>query len=213
MQKILLGAAAVVAIAAGVTFAQFGMGPPDAKVLSAAEKANCGLSVEVTEGPYYVSGSGALSEGNLNAGNLPGTPISISGHVYQGLDNSKPLSTAKIEIWHADASGSYHPNSNGGVDKYKAVELALRGFITTDGAGAYKFNTIYPGEYTGRTRHIHFKITAAGKTLTTQLIIPSLTGDKLTFDEDTIAKGLPNCALLKFDTSATPQSATFDFRL
>ena len=213
MQKILLGAAAVVAIAAGVTFAQFGMGPPGAKVLSAAEKANCGLSVEVTEGPYYVSGTSALSTGNLNASNVAGTPIQISGQVYEGLDNARPVANAKIEIWHADGAGSYHPNNNGSVANYKPEDIALRGFITTDAKGAYSFTSIYPGEYTGRTRHIHFKITAASKTLTTQLIIPSLTGDKLTFDEDTIAKGLPDCALLKFDTSVTPQSARFDFRL
>jgi len=61
--------------------------------------------------------------------------------------------------------------------------------LATDASGTYSFNTIYPGEYTGRTRHIHFKITNATKTLTTQLIIPSLTGDKLSFDEATIARG------------------------
>lgn len=80
--------------------------------------------------------------------------------------------------------------------------------------GAYKFTTFYPGEYSGRTRHIHIKIKAEGKAeLTTQLIIPSLSGDQLTFDEDTISKGLPTCHLLKIDTAGTPQKASFDFRL
>jgi protocatechuate 3,4-dioxygenase beta subunit len=85
--------------------------------------------------------------------------------------------------------------------------------VATDASATYSFNTIYPGEYTGRTRHIHFKITNATKTLTTQLIIPSLTGDKLSFDEATIARGLPNCALLKFYTSTTPQTASLEFSL
>ena len=209
----LWGGVAILAVAIVAAWMRFGAGMPDVKALSAAEKANCGLSVEVTEGPYYVSGTGALKNGNLNTTGLPGTPITVSGHVYEGLDNSKPVANATIEIWHADTSGSYHPNANGAVTKYKPEDIALRGLITTDVNGAYSFNTIYPGEYTGRTRHIHFKITNDGKTLTTQLIIPSLTGDKLNFDEDTIAQGLPNCALLKFDTSTTPQTASFDFRL
>ena len=212
MKNILLGAVAVVAIAAAVVFACSMGGPPDVKVLSATEKAACGLSVEVTEGPYYVSGTAALQDGNLNATNLAGTPITISGHVYSGAEGTTPVANAKIEIWHADSTGNYHPNANGDVAKYKPAGLALRGFITTDAQGAYRFDTIYPGEYTGRTRHIHFKISNGAKTLTTQLIL-AVPGDKIGFDEDTIAKGLPSCALLKFDTSAKPETASFDFRL
>ena len=213
MNKKLVAAAALVVLAGGAWFLSSTLMQPFGHTLTAEEKANCGLSVEVTEGPYYVSGTSALADGNLNTSNLPGTPIAISGHVYEGLDNSKPVANAKIEIWHADTSGSYHPNANGDISNYKPEDIALRGFITTDATGAWKFTTVYPGEYDGRTRHIHFKITAGGKTLTTQLIIPSLTGDKITFDDDTIAKGLPNCALLKVDTTAKPETASFDFRL
>ena len=213
MKTILLGATAVLAIATAVTFARSIFGPLDMKVLTATEKAACGLSVPVTEGPYYVSGTAVLKDGNLNASSLAGTPITISGHVYEGAVGSKPIVNAKIEIWHADPSGSYHPNSNGDIAKYKPSDIALRGVIATDANGAYTFNTVYPGEYSGRTRHIHFKINTGPKTLTTQLIIPSLTGDKITFDDDTIAQGLPTCALLKVDTAAKPQTASFDFRL
>jgi protocatechuate 3,4-dioxygenase beta subunit len=209
MKKFLMGAVAVLVLA--FVASQFaGLG---AKTLTAAEKANCGLSVAVTEGPYFVSSTAALANGNVNFTNLAGTPIQISGHVYQGLDAAHPIANAKIEIWHTDASGSYHPNGNGPVTNYKPEEIAMRGFVTTDANGAYSFTTIYPGEYTGRTRQIHFKINSADKVLTTQLIIPSLNGDKLTFDEDTIAQGLPNCALLKFDTTKKPETAIFDFRL
>jgi protocatechuate 3,4-dioxygenase beta subunit len=215
MNKIAFGALGVVILAGIATFVAppLGFGPPDAKILNAAEKASCGLSVAVTEGPYYVSGTSALQDGKLNTTNLEGTAIMVAGHVYEGLDNSKPLANAKIEIWHTDGGGAYHPNGNGDASKYKAEDVALRGFVTTDAMGAYSFSSIYPGEYTGRTRHIHFKITAGAKTLTTQLIIPSLEGDKINFDDDTIAQGLPNCALLKFDPAAKPESASFDFRL
>ena len=212
VKNILLGAVAVVAIAAAITFARSMGGPPDVKVLSAAGKAACGLSIEVTEGPYYVSGTSALKDGNLNASSLAGTPITISGHVYSDADGTAPVANAKIEIWHADTTGNYHPNANGDIAKYKAEDIALRGFITTDAQGAYSFSTVYPGEYTGRTRHIHFKISNGAKILTTQLIL-AMPGDKIGFDEDTIAKGLPSCALLKFDTATKPETAQFDFRL
>jgi protocatechuate 3,4-dioxygenase beta subunit len=212
MNKIALGAIAVIIAAGAATYIAKPTG--FGQVLTAAEKVNCGLTASVTEGPYFVSGTPELKDGNLNASNLPGTPLTISGHVYDGLDTSKPVANAVIEIWHADNSGSYHPNGNGDMSNYPAAEFALRGFIKTDAMGAYKFTTVYPGEYSGRTRHIHFKITADGKnSLTTQLIIPSLSGDKISFDEDTVSQGLPTCQLLKVDTAASPQTASFDFKL
>jgi protocatechuate 3,4-dioxygenase beta subunit len=212
MNKVALGAVAVVIAAAIATFLAQPMG--FSQILTTEQKANCGLTAEVTEGPYFVSGTQELKDGNLNSTNLEGTLLTITGHVFDGLDNTKPLADAIIEIWHADNAGSYHPNGNGDASSYDAKDLALRGFIKTDASGAYKFTTVYPGEYAGRTRHIHFKITADGKApLTTQLIIPSLSGDKITFDEDTVSKGLPNCQLLKIDTTTTPQTASFDFRL
>jgi protocatechuate 3,4-dioxygenase beta subunit len=113
-----------------------------------------------------------------------------------------------------DSDGSYHPNGNGPVSNYKPEEIALRGFVLTDADGRYRFATIYPGEYSGRTRHIHFKVRAIGKPeLTTQLIVPAKPGDTLTFDDDDIAEGLPNCQLLTLDETASPAKATFDFRL
>ena len=182
--------------------------------LSAAEKQACGLTVEAVEGPYHVSGMVELKDGDLNFTRLPGVSIEISGHVYDGLDAAKPLAGAAVEIWHADSDGSYHPNGNGPSTGYQTAELALRGFVLTDSEGRYRFTTIYPGEYSGRTRHIHFKIRGPGKPeLTTQLIVPAKPGDTLNFDEDDIAEGLPNCQLLTLDETSSPAKATFDFRL
>lgn len=215
MNKYTLGAITVVALAAIAVYAgQSTFGPPDVKVLTAAEKTNCGITAQVTEGPYFVSGTAALVDNNLNFTNLTGTPIAVSGHVYEGLDIAKPVANAKIELWHTDDAGSYHPNGSGDIAKYQASDIAMRGFITTNDKGEYHFTSIYPGAYSGRTRHIHVKITAPGKsTVTTQLIIPSKVGDPLTFDDDTISQGLPTCHLLKFDESQSPQSAKFDFRI
>lgn len=185
-----------------------------AEALTGAEKQNCGVTAEVTEGPYYVSGMPELKDGQLNYTGLPGSPLTVSGHVYEGTGESKHIANAIVEIWQTDNSGTYHPNNNGPAAQYASADLALRGFVRTDADGLYRFTTIYPGEYSGRTRHIHFKIRAPRKDeLTTQLIVPSLAGDALTFDEDTISQGLPDCHLLKIDSSASPATASFDFRL
>ena len=211
-RRAFLATGAVIAAIGGATL--FFTRPFQARQLSAAEKQACGLTVEAVEGPYYVTGMMELKDGNLNFTNLAGVPIEISGHVYDGLDAAKPLAGAAVEIWHADSDGSYHPNGNGPASNYKPEELALRGFVQTDAEGGYRFTTIYPGEYSGRTRHIHFKVRATGKPeLTTQLIVPAKSGDSLTFDDDDIAEGLPNCQLLTLDETSSPAKATFDFRL
>ena len=208
---------AILAIIGGYYFTQRStpMGGPSAlneKTLSVTEKAVCGITAEVTEGPYYVSGTKELTNGDLNYTKLSGDFLTISGHVYEGLDNTKPLKNAKVEIWHADNSGSYHPNSNGATTKYTADQIALRGYVMTDSEGKYSFTTIYPGEYSGRTRHIHIKVLADGfKELTTQLIL-SLSGDDISFDDDTVSQGLPTCHLLSVQGKEVA-SANFDFRL
>ena len=216
MNRIMIGAAATVLIAGIATtlVGPFGFHPTSGTVLAAGEKQNCGITAQVSEGPYFVANTAALADNELNFTHLPGTPIAISGHVYEGLDNTKPVANAKIELWHTDDAGNYHPNNNGDSSNYTAAEIAMRGFITTDAQGIYKFTSIYPGAYDGRTRHIHVKITAPGKTsVSTQLIIPSKPGDPMTFDDDTISQGLPKCHLLTFDRATTPPSASFDFRL
>ena len=43
--------------------------------------------------------------------------------------------------------------------------------------------------------------------------MPAKAGDTLTFDDDTVSKGLPDCQLLKVDASTAPATASFDFHL
>jgi hypothetical protein len=51
-------------------------------------------------------------------------------------------------------------------------ETFLRGGLPVDTQGTAEFATIYPGWYTGRTPHIHVKVTLGGQTLTSQLYFP-----------------------------------------
>ena len=210
---LIASAAAASVVAVSSTFLNK-FGGPVRRTLTALEKSTCAKTVEAVEGPFWVSGMAEVADGNINFNKLEGSSIEVTGHVYDGLDISKPLANAEVEIWHADNSGNYRPNGNGPATNYKVEELALRGFVKTDASGAYRLSTIFPGEYSGRVRHYHFKVRAAGKSeLTTQLIFPARAGDTLTFDTDDIAEGLPNCQQLVLDETSSPAKASFDFRL
>jgi hypothetical protein len=69
---------------------------------------------------------------------------------------------ALVDLWQADAEGVY---DNTG--------FRLRGHQFTDAEGRYRFLTIMPASYEGRTRHVHVKVQApGGRVLTTQLYFP-----------------------------------------
>ena len=84
----------------------------------------------------------------------------VSGRV---VDTScSPLAGALLDFWHADDGGNY---DNEGY--------RLRGHQFTDALGGYRLETIVPGLYPGRTRHIHVIVAAPeGGPLTTQLYFP-----------------------------------------
>ncbi|MDE0332443.1 MAG: hypothetical protein OXL41_11295 [Nitrospinae bacterium] len=103
-------------------------------------------------GPYYKEG--APFRGRLMPQGAPGTPMIIRGHVY-GHDTRKPLEGATIDVWQADASGSYH-----GMDKKE--NYLYRARMLTTRQGLYQFETVHPGRYGfalwARPSHIHFYV-------------------------------------------------------
>lgn len=118
-------------------------------------------TIAQTEGPYYRTG--APEAANLVTDGMPGTRLTLTGYV---VDTScKAIANAKVETWQADSTGAY---DNAGY--------TLRGWVTTDAAGRFTIETIVPGEYPGRTEHIHVRITpSGGSTLTTQVYFPGST--------------------------------------
>ena len=112
------------------------------------------------EGPYFKAGSPERSA--LVETGMTGTALTFTGSV---VDTSCiPIAGAVVDIWQADASGSY---DNAGY--------RLRGHIATDENGRFTFETVIPGQYPGRTEHIHVKVTPpGGVTLTTQMYFPSV---------------------------------------
>jgi protocatechuate 3,4-dioxygenase beta subunit len=126
----------------------------------------CGPTSAAAEGPFYVANAPQASD--INPGKSPGQPMRIGGTVYSE-DGITPIRDAKIELWHSDASGAYHPNGNGDIARYPRSEINLRGVTRTDAQGRYTFTSIVPGHYDERRRHLHWKVSAPGhRPVTTQ---------------------------------------------
>lgn len=116
-----------------------------------------------TEGPYYKAGAPESSD--LTTADMGGTRLTLTGYVV--TTDCSPVAGAKVEIWQADSSGSY---DNSGY--------TLRGYVLTDASGQFTIRTVVPGEYPGRTEHIHVKVTPpGGTTLTTQVYFPGTTAN------------------------------------
>jgi protocatechuate 3,4-dioxygenase, beta subunit len=124
----------------------------------------------LTEGPFYPYGKLPLDKDNdlVVVGNrsqfAKGVVTHIAGRVLDLKGN--PINSAQIEIWQTDANGVYL--AQGGSDP----NFQGWGKFLTNTKGEYRFRTIKPVIYPGRTPHIHFRISApGGKGLTTQLFI------------------------------------------
>jgi protocatechuate 3,4-dioxygenase, beta subunit len=125
-----------------------------------------------TEGPFYPVAWPKDSDFDLlRNGALAyhgGKPSWVEGSVtdLQG----KPLAGAQVEIWQCDETGHYHhPGDRGGQ-----ADPAFQGFgrVTVGADGSYRFRTIRPVPYTGRTPHIHVKVKLGTRELlTTQLYV------------------------------------------
>jgi protocatechuate 3,4-dioxygenase beta subunit len=117
------------------------------------------LTPAQTEGPYFKAGSPERTA--LVDDGMGGTRLLLTGRVLD--PDGQPVAGALLDFWQADASGAY---DNRGY--------TLRGHQYTDESGAYHLETVVPGLYPGRTRHIHVKVQAPnGPLLTTQLYFPN----------------------------------------
>jgi protocatechuate 3,4-dioxygenase beta subunit len=117
-----------------------------------------------TAGPFFRPSSPRRTS-FLEPG-VSGTRIVVAGAVL--FTDCQPVPRALVDVWHADEAGHY---DNAG-DK-------LRGHQFTDDHGRYRLQTIMPGFYAGRTRHVHVKVQAPGQPgLTTQLYFPDEPGNR-----------------------------------
>ncbi|HJU15198.1 MAG TPA: intradiol ring-cleavage dioxygenase [Stellaceae bacterium] len=118
----------------------------------------CEPAPRQTEGPFFKPRS--PQRASLLEPGLQGTRLVLTGIVMSTA--CRPAAGALLDFWQADAGGHY---DNAG--------FRLRGHQYTDNAGRYRLETIVPGLYPGRTRHIHVKVQAPGQPVfTTQLYFP-----------------------------------------
>jgi protocatechuate 3,4-dioxygenase beta subunit len=133
------------------------------------------LTPRQTEGPYYPDHLPLDQDNDLTlitGGKAPaGGVITEFGGRLLNVEG-KPISEAVVELWQADNNGCYIHSK--GTQKGKERDPQFQGFgkISTNAKGEYRFRTIKPGLYTGRTRHYHIAVVQGGKRLlTTQIYL------------------------------------------
>lgn len=134
-----------------------------------------------TEGPYYPVAFPADTDFDLlrtgAAAYGKGQPAWVTGTVTD--TRGTPLAGGVIEIWQCDQDGHYHHPGDGGK-----ADPAFQGFgkLTLGKDGGYRFRTLKPTPYSGRTPHIHVKVKLDGKELlTTQFYVQGDPGNARDF--------------------------------
>jgi protocatechuate 3,4-dioxygenase, beta subunit len=134
-----------------------------------------------TEGPFYPVQLPADSDHDL----LVNGPLNYSRGQVAWVEGTvtdtrgTPVSGAVVEIWQCDENGHYnHPGDGGRADP------AFQGFgrVAVGRDGRYRFRTLRPARYSGRTPHIHFKVRLdRQELLTTQLYVQGDPGNERDF--------------------------------
>jgi protocatechuate 3,4-dioxygenase, beta subunit len=117
-----------------------------------------------TRGPFYPETFPLDRDNDLvrvkgRAAQAMGEITHLSGRVLD--TDGKPIPNARIEIWQCDVNGIYHHPDDRRVGR---VDGNFQGYGRTRAAadGGYRFRTIKPVPYPGRTPHIHVAVAAPG---------------------------------------------------
>ena len=145
-----------------------------------------------TAGPFFTPDS--PERASLREAGLSGTLLVVTGRVL--TTTCEPVPHALLDLWHADDAGDY---DNEGF-RYRGHQFA-------DAEGRYRLETVVPGHYPGRVRHIHVHAQAPNNPiLTTQLYFPD--------DPGNARDGLfRETCLMAVTNTPDGQEATFDFIL
>ncbi|KAI8805908.1 Intradiol ring-cleavage dioxygenase [Cladochytrium replicatum] len=131
---------------------------------SEIQNTTCVLNPEVTEGPYWIAGE--LVRQDITD-NEPGIPLTLDLGLMD-VTTCTPISGAYVELTHRNSpilgfysgytlsslgspSGSHSPLTDN--------KNFFRGAHKTNANGLVEFKTKFPGYYTGRTTHVHLKVT------------------------------------------------------
>ena len=128
----------------------------------------------LTEGPFYPDKLPLDTDNDLIIVNNSVTPAvgEITHLTGRVLDASgSPIKDVVVEIWQVDAKGVYIHSADSGK-RQRDTNFQGFGRFTTDSKGGYRFRTIKPVPYPGRTPHIHVKVKKGDREiLTTQIFV------------------------------------------
>ncbi len=131
---------------------------------------------EQTSGPYYPAPDQRPADTDWDLVKVEGALREAGGEVLwlsgQVLDRAgAPVAGARVEIWQCDVNGRYHhPRDQG---EGRPLDTGFQGFgaMMTGEEGGYRFRTIRPVAYPGRTPHIHARVVTSGRDLVTQIYL------------------------------------------
>jgi protocatechuate 3,4-dioxygenase beta subunit len=134
-----------------------------------------------TEGPFYPVAQPKDSDFDLLRNGGQNYPKGQSAWVEGSVSDlaGKPVAGAQVEIWQCDHDGHYHHPGDGGK-----ADPRFQGFgrVTAGSDGSYRFRTLRPVAYGGRTPHIHVKVKLGQRDLlTTQLYVAGDAGNAKDF--------------------------------
>jgi protocatechuate 3,4-dioxygenase beta subunit len=170
-------------------------------------------------GPFYpetlpLDDDNDLTQVSGKNGKAKGVISDLSGRIVD--INGRPLSGLRIEIWQCDANGRYrHPREQGSrpIDE----NFQGHGFTISDTQGAYRFRTIRPVPYPGRTPHIHIAVFPANEQpFVTQLYVADEDANELDFLYNRVPaekRHLVTAAFKPDATAGAEQQASFDIIL
>jgi protocatechuate 3,4-dioxygenase, beta subunit len=182
--------------------------------LAACERATAqGLTPAETEGPFFPVDTNIERDADLTrlagrTARAAGQVIDFTGRVLDA--SGKPVAGARIELWQANAAGRYaHPGDAGNK---AGLDPNFQGYalLATGPDGTFRVVTIKPAGYNVpaigvRTPHLHWKIAAGTRKLTTQSYFP----DERQNETDGLmrAMGAPARLLIASPAAATEPGA------
>ncbi len=162
------------------------------------------LTPPQSEGPFYPRSLPEDSDADLtvlDGRRTDGEVIEMVGRMF--TIRGEPAAGGVVEIWHCDAGGAYAH-----VGQRTQPDFQGYGAVRADADGAYRFRTIRPGLYPGRTRHIHVKARRdGGPVLTTQMYFPGEAGNDL---DPLLRRARDPAALVAREEPGPPPRYVFD---
>ncbi len=130
----------------------------------AARAAGLAPTPRQTAGPFYPLEPPLEDDNDLTRvrgadGPAEGRITELGGRVLDA--DGRAIAGARVEIWQCDARGRYHHP----YDRGPAPDPRFQGFghDVTDALGRYRFRTIRPVPYPGRTPHVHYAVHVPGQ--------------------------------------------------